>query len=171
MKRGAFWIALTFLIVSSLVLASCGTTTTTTTTTRTTTTTTTSVAVSSTTTTTTKVTTTPTSTASGTGNWWDKLGKPQYGGSLVFSSGFDLVNLDPWGSMGGASMESAFMDKLGADNWLIDPAVFAYNIAWRPPEYVGGQLAKSWEMTDPVTLVFHLRQGVHYQNIDPTWGR
>ena len=171
MKKGAFWIALTFLIVSSLVLASCGTTTTTTTTTRTTTTTTTSVAVSSTTTTTTKVTTTPTSTASGTGNWWDKLGKPQYGGSLVFSSGFDLVNLDPWGSMGGASMESAFMDKLGADNWLIDPAVFAYNIAWRPPEYVGGQLAKSWEMTDPVTLVFHLRQGVHYQNIDPTWGR
>jgi len=28
-------------------------------------------------------------------------------------------------------------------------------------DYLVGQLAKSWELTDPSTLVFHLRQGIH----------
>ena len=172
MKKGTFWLVITLLMVTSMVLASCGTSTTTSTTTAKTTTQTNTVIPSSTTspTTTTKVsTTTPTSTTGA--NWWDKLGKPQYGGTIVYSSGFDFTNHDPFSSMGGASMETAWMDKLASDNWTIDPAVFNYRIAWRPPQYVGGQLAQSWEFTSPNTLVFHLRQGVRYQNIDPVNGR
>ena len=172
MKKGTFWLVITLLMVASMVLASCGTSTTTNTTTASKTTTqTTTVAPVSTTSTTTTTRVTTTSTTGTSGNWWDKLGKPQYGGTLVLSSAFDFTNLDPWSSMGGASMETAWMDKLGSDNWLTDPAVFNYSIAWRPSDFVGGQLAKSWEFTDPSTLVFHLRQGIHYQNVDPTWGR
>ena len=172
MKKGAIWIVLTCLMVTSLVLASCNKTTTATTSSSTTTKTTSTTTTTKTTTTTT--TAPPTSTSSttvATGNWWDKLGIPQYGGELVYSSGFEFTNHDPYSSMGGASMETAWMDKLASDNWTVDPAKFAYSIAWRPDEYMGGQLAKSWELTDPSTLVFHLRQGIHYQNIDPTWGR
>ena len=29
------------------------------------------------------------------GKWWDKLGKPQYGGELVIRSKRDVVNFDP----------------------------------------------------------------------------
>jgi len=172
MKKGTFWLVITLLMVASMILASCGTSTTTSTTTAKTTTQTNTVIPSSTTsaTTTTKVsTTTPTSTTGA--NWWDKLGNPQYGGTIIYSSGFDFTNHDPYSSMGGASMETAWMDKLASDDWTVDPAVFNFRIAWRPPQYVGGQLAKSWEFTDASTLVFHLRQGVHYQNIDPVNGR
>ena len=34
-----------------------------------------------------------------------------------------------------------------------------------------GFVAKSWEVTAPDTFVVHLRQGVHWQNIDPANGR
>ena len=172
MKKGAIWIALTCLMVMSMILASCNNTTITTTSTSTGTTTTTATATTTKTTTTTTTTTTKTSTtATATGKWWDSLGVPQYGGDLVYSSGFDFTNHDPYSSMGGASMETAWMDKLASDNWTVDPAKFSYSIAWRPDEYMGGQLAQSWELTDPSTLVFHLRQGIRWQNIDPTYGR
>jgi len=29
-------------------------------------------------------------------NWWDKLGKPQYGGELVIRAGGNIVNFDPY---------------------------------------------------------------------------
>ena len=33
------------------------------------------------------------------------------------------------------------------------------------------ELAESWDIVDPQTIVFHLRQGVKFHNIDPTNGR
>jgi len=60
--------------------------------------------------------------------------------------------------MGGASMETAWMDKLGSDNWLTDPAVFNYSIAWRPSDFCRRPTGEKLEFTDPSTLVFHLRQ-------------
>jgi peptide/nickel transport system substrate-binding protein len=36
---------------------------------------------------------------------------------------------------------------------------------------VGGTLAQSWEFTDPSTLVYHLRQGLNWQNLPPANGR
>ena len=29
-------------------------------------------------------------------NWWDKLGKPQYGGEMVIRANWDIVNFDPY---------------------------------------------------------------------------
>jgi peptide/nickel transport system substrate-binding protein len=42
---------------------------------------------------------------------------------------------------------------------------------FRPNGFEKGQLASSWEFTDPTTLVVHLRQGIHWQNIPPANGR
>ena len=53
----------------------------------------------------------------------------------------------------------------------MDPAVWDFTMQFRPNQYLEGQLAKSWELTDPSTLTFHLRQGINWQNISPANGR
>ena len=66
---------------------------------------------------------------------------------------------------------SGWLEKLVADDWTLDPKVFDYSIIWRPPDYVKGALAESWEFTDPSTIVFHLRKGIHWQDLPPVSGR
>ena len=167
MKRGIIWIALTCLIATSLVLASCAKSTTTTPTSTTTTT--------KTTTTTTKTTTAPTTTAptttTATGNWWDSLGTPQYGGTMTLRLAQDIGCFDPWASLAGMSVMDGWLEKLFTDNWTVNPSEFNYQIAFRPDNYVAGNLAESWEYTTPSTLTVHLHQNVYWQNIAPVNGR
>ena len=122
MKKGVIWIALTFLLVTSLVLASCAKSPTTLSTTLTTTTKTTTTATSTTTATTSSpiVTTTPTTTAA-TGNWWDKLGTPQYGGQMTLQTSIDFAYFDPY--QGEAQMAAFFcwMEQLFATDWTYGP--------------------------------------------------
>ena len=173
MKRGIAWIILTGVMVTSLVLASCSKSTTATLTSTTTTTKATTTTTQPTTTATaltTTATTTPTTTAA-TGNWWDSLGTPQYGGILTLREQADIGSWEPGGPTGVVSIINAWNEKLTVDDWTLDPAVFNYSINWRPPEYVKGGLAQNWEFTQPGTIVFHLRQGIHWQNIPPMNGR
>jgi ABC-type transport system substrate-binding protein len=105
-----------------------------------------------------------------TGNWWDKLGTPTYGGEMVIRIDKDIISFDPYyGTQ--MTLNSANMERLHADDWTVDPAVFNYTIIWRPSDYVKGQLAASWEFTDPTTYVLHIRKGVMWQNIAPANGR
>ena len=66
---------------------------------------------------------------------------------------------------------SAYMERIYSDDWTLDPSIFAYNIDFRPNDYVKGLLATSFEFTDPTTFVLHLRHGIHWQNIPPVNGR
>jgi peptide/nickel transport system substrate-binding protein len=82
----------------------------------------------------------------------------------------DIVSFDPYyGTQ--MTLNSANMERLHADDWTVDPAVFNYSITWRPSDYVKGQLAETWEFTDPNTYVLHIRHGVAWQNIAPANGR
>ena len=174
MKRGAIWIVLTSLIISSMVLASCNTSTTTTNptqiTTKTQTTTTGTTAVSTTPTSTTVNTSTTTVTAS-TGNWWDKFGVPQYGGTMTLRSKVDIATFDPYYQQQLVSIFSAWLEQLHADDWTLDPSVFDFNISYHASQFVKGGLAETWEFTDTNTYVIHLRKGIHWQNIAPANGR
>ena len=157
----------------SLVLASCNTATTTTTTTAFTTPT---SAITETTTTKTAVSSTPTAatavtTTASTGNWWDSLGTPQYGGTMVLRTVYNIANFDEYFSDSQFTIQSAWMERLFANQWTLDPAVYPYRLLYRPDNYVGGQLAASWEFPDPSTFVVHLRQNVYWQNISPANGR
>ena len=105
------------------------------------------------------------------GNWWDKLGKPQYGGELVIRANRNIENFDPYFSENLTSIYGAWMERLASDDWTLDPAVWDYNMAWHPSKYMTGQLAESWEFTDPSTHVVHLRKGIHWQDIPPASGR
>ena len=105
------------------------------------------------------------------GKWWDKLGKPQYGGELVIRSKRDVVNFDPYFAENLTTIQSAWMERLHADDWTLDPAIYGYRIHSSPSQYVKGHLAEKWELTDPGTYVVHLRKGIRWQNIPPVHGR
>ena len=175
MKRGVIWIALTILMVTSLVLASCSTSTTTNTSTTTslspTTTTTITTTATGTISTSTSVVTTAVTTTS-TGNWWDSLGTPTYGGTLTIYLPNSITGWDDYGNIGGGqSIMQAYQDALVADDWTLNPSVFAYNLAFRPNTFEVGDMASDWEFTGPTTYVVHIRPGIMYQNIAPVNGR
>ena len=101
MKNKFIWLGLSFLMVAAMLLASCATSTTTSTPTSTTTSmptsTTTSMPTSTTSTTTNSTavpTTTTATTTTATGNWWDSLGTPQYGGTMTIRTNKDIINFD-----------------------------------------------------------------------------
>jgi len=103
--------------------------------------------------------------------WWDKLGKPQYGGEIVIRTSRNFDSFDPYFSEIHTSTYGGWMERLVSDDWTLDPAIWDYTMAWHPSKYMKGQLAESWEFPDPSTHVVHLRKGVHWQNIPPANGR
>jgi len=105
------------------------------------------------------------------GNWWDKLGTPQYGDEMVLRIDRNIVSFDPYFSAQLTTIRSAWMENLAKDDWTLDPSAFDENVLFRPNQYRKGQLAESWEFTDPSTFVVHLHKGIHWQNIPPVNGR
>ena len=103
--------------------------------------------------------------------WWDKLGKPQYGGEMVIRVNRKIVNLDPYYGVHLPQIHTAWMEKLFVDDWTLDPEIYDYRMYLPPNQYVKGHLAETWEFTDPYTFVVHLRKGVHWQDIPPANGR
>jgi peptide/nickel transport system substrate-binding protein len=176
MKKGAIWIGLTFLLVGSLFLASCSSSTTANTSTTTTseitstTTTTTNTAITS-TSTTSAIPVTSSVTTTSTGNWWDSLGTPQYGGTLTIQTAADITQFDPFQGDLNGEIYCAYLDQLTIPNWTIDPSIQNYQLDFFENDQAEGDLAQDWEFTTPGTLVYTLRQGVNWQNIAPSFGR
>ena len=139
MKRGIILLSLAFLLVTSLASSSCGsststpTTTTTTATTNTTQTITTNAVIipTGTASTTTTAGANVTATTTSTGNWWDSLGAPQYGGSETVSINTDITQWDPYSS-GGTKVLQMYLEQIDSDNWTVNPSNFAYQIIFRP---------------------------------------
>ncbi len=112
--------------------------------------------------------TTPTST---TPPVTTTAGGPQYGGTFTWVIGatgpdkFDPVQYS-------SAQESAYIG-LWAENLLIGDLSkgprgtkeYAFNdLYWIPDPYVVGSLATSWEWATPLSVRFHLRQGVNFQD-------
>jgi peptide/nickel transport system substrate-binding protein len=104
-------------------------------------------------------------------SWWDKLGVPQYGDEMVIRINRDVVNFDPYFTEGLTGIYGAWLERLVADDWTVNPEEWDYQIAWHPAKYQKGNLAESYEFPDPTTHIVHLRKGVHWQNIPPAKGR
>ena len=181
MKKGGFCIGLIFIIVISVVLASCSSSTTTTTSASTptstiaTTSSTTSAtsitpSISSTSTSTSPTTATSVSTTS-TGNWWDSLGTPQYGGTFTIQTASDIASFDPYQGDLNNQVYDGYMDSLFMADWTMNPAIQPYQIDFFDNTQCVGDLVQNWAFTTPGTLVLTLRQGVDWQNIAPSFGR
>ena len=98
---------------------------------------------------------------------------PSYGGTLTLPyNQKDLAPIDPFYDGGRAQWWiSGVNDKLGIGNWAIDRDKFGFNSGFFPSDLLTGNLAESWETTDPLTIVFHIRQGVRWQDKPPMNGR
>ena len=129
MKRGVFWVILCCLIVASLVLTSCGTSTTTTQTTPASTTTSTALITTTSTSTpvnsssTTSAVVTSSATTTSTGNWWDSLGLPQYGGTMTLQAASNIVNFDPYSHIPPGWNQSTRMTGLLARRFFLTTSV------------------------------------------------
>ena len=91
-----------------------------------------------------------------TGNWWDSLGIPTYGGTLTISLPTDITGWDDYSDSGMTSIIPAYEEALTTDDWTLNPSVFAYQLSYRSSNYEVGYLGSSWEFTNPQTYVVHL---------------
>ena len=105
------------------------------------------------------------------GKWWDKLGKPQYGGEMVIRSDRNIVNFDPYYDAFLPQIFWAWMESLAKYDWTSELSASDNVRLFCPNQYRKGQLAESWEFTDPSTVIVHLRKGIHWQDIPPVNGR
>ena len=90
---------------------------------------------------------------------------------MVISTNRDVVSFDPDDSENYFNIRSAWMERLFTDDWTLDPQTFNFELMYTPNQFVTGQLAESYEFSDPSTLVIHLRQGIHWQDVPPANGR
>ena len=172
MKKGIIWVLLTCLMVMSLVLASCTKTTTTTTTPSTSATTTTSTSTTSTTPTATTATTAEvTTTTTSTGHWWERMGTPQYGGTLVTRMTNTITSWDPYLGAAPAFGGGRYMESPFCYDYTTDPLLGDFSTGYCPPEYRTGFMLTSFEMPDPTTFVEHFRTDIYWQNVYPANGR
>ena len=161
MKTKVIFLVTSCVMVFLLLLASCGQQTATTTpTTKPSTT-----SVTTSTTPTTVLTTKPTTTSAGT--------TPQYGGTFAYRDTRDPSDWDPfYAGVGGYSIgQRLWYETVVMADLTTDPKIFDYTGSFHPWEYNTGRLVESWESSDPVTWILHVRQGVKWQDISPLNGR
>ena len=83
---------------------------------------------------------------------------PEYGGTITFGTTSEPPNSDPWQGHPGQSSWMFTNEKLAIGDWAIDRQRFGFNPVYMPDFAITGQLAESWEQTDPVTLTVRIRK-------------
>ena len=92
---------------------------------------------------------------------------PEYGGTLTYPYVLIGETTDPFVTGPYAGMLIAGVNEnLAVPNWALDRKEFAFNGPYFPLFTWTGQLAESWETPDDTTIIFNIRQGVHYA-LDP----
>ena len=100
------------------------------------------------------------------------VGSPQYGGTITFVDNGSAGTVTDYYVSGAAPKNvQLFMEKLGIANWAIDRDVWPYNTQHIPDFALSGRLAESWEQPDLDTIIFKIRQGVHWHDKPPMNGR
>ena len=92
---------------------------------------------------------------------------PEYGGTLTYPYNVVGETTDPFVTHCYAGiLIGGVTENLAVPNWGLDREEFDFIGAYVPLFTWTGQLAESWETPDPLTYIFHIRQGVHYA-LDP----
>jgi peptide/nickel transport system substrate-binding protein len=103
--------------------------------------------------------------------------KPQYGGTATEGWKHQPDYFDPaFGVNSGAGPLSVTHDSLWEGDYTKGPTGTGewdwLGVGMQAPRtVVTGFLAESWERPDDTTIIWHIRPGVHWQNLDPSWGR
>ena len=96
---------------------------------------------------------------------------PEYGGTITFGTRAEPPNSDPGQGHPGQAPWFFSNEKLAFADWAIDRKKFGFDSMWIPDFAIVGQLAESWEQTDPVTYTVRIRDGVARQVRFPGCGQ
>ena len=102
------------------------------------------------------------------GNWWDKFGKPEYGGTITITT-WEPRTWDPYRGLDG--IHYMYLENLTFIDWTLDREIYAFSGWFTPMDRYTGCIAESWEAPDDSTIIFHIRPGIHWQDIPPVNGR
>ncbi len=91
---------------------------------------------------------------------------PQYGGTHTTIMGWTIHSWSPYDVDTWSTSRFVYED-LGMVDWTARHEV-DYTGGWVAREYQTGLLAESWEQPDAGTIIFHIREGVHWYDVD-TW--
>jgi peptide/nickel transport system substrate-binding protein len=105
------------------------------------------------------------------GNWWDKWGEPQYGGTITYEYTGDVTSWDPYSPRTGYIAINMYANTLAEPDWKLDRDIWDFKINYVPMEYYDGALAESWEIPDWTTYIFHIRKNVYFHDKPPVNGR
>jgi len=102
--------------------------------------------------------------------------KPQYGGAITLQYWQDPQGFDPTSGLNSVIYNGNIVwENLQTGDWYRSPVgtnEYGFNhFAYVPPIYRRGAIAESWEYTDPLTVVWHIRQGIYWQDVPPVNGR
>ncbi len=96
---------------------------------------------------------------------------PEYGGTITFALALEPDNADTGFHHYPAIVASGVVERLGIADWAVERDVFDFRTSYIPAEILRGQLAERWETPDPLTYIFHIRQGVHWHAKAPLKSR
>ena len=96
---------------------------------------------------------------------------PEYGGTFTWGDALEPPHCDPYLHGHGPRVIDEVGEKLGLGNWAVDRAEHSFSDPWIPSHFMTGALAESWEMADPLTYVFHIREGIRWHNKAPMNGQ
>ncbi len=105
----------------------------------------------------------------GEGNWWDEFGEPQYGGEITIAVTRIQTGFDPYNWQN--AQNCLWFEALWYPDWTLNPDTGVFRHMWISPDYWVGNIAESWEFTDPQTMVVNLSQDVYWQDKAPVNGR
>ena len=88
---------------------------------------------------------------------------PEYGGTITVSMDSDPTTIDPWENAVANWAVSATYEKLGIGDWTIDRDEQDF-FNYVPLDHLVPNLASSWEQPSPTEYVFHIREGVRWQD-------
>ncbi|MDE0448585.1 MAG: ABC transporter substrate-binding protein [Spirochaetaceae bacterium] len=96
---------------------------------------------------------------------------PEYGGTFTWGDALGAPHCDPHIHGWGPRAITLVGEKLGLGDWGADRAEISFADPYTPLRFVTGALAESWEMADPLTYLFHIREGVRWHDKAPMNGR
>ena len=102
--------------------------------------------------------------------WGELVAKPQYGGTITYATGNDIGGqVDTYDAYSFA--QRPVLDPLMTANYAIPREEYDFRQGVVSLSVMRGNLAESYELPDPFTWIFKIRQGVYWHDKAPMNGR
>jgi peptide/nickel transport system substrate-binding protein len=99
----------------------------------------------------------------GEAHWWDYHGKPEYGGTLIWRSKTDVTSWDRWRSADYTGMLAMYEEGWFGMNWTTDRKELPLKGGFTDPSTQFPLIVESWEIPDNfMTFIVHFKEGIKW---------